>query len=145
MCHRNVCIFWQNGQSQRRIGSVNELDQQDGLFERVGGQNRIGEMVEDFYSNIMKDDSLSSFFQNIDMDKQKNHQTHFLSFVMGGPNQYSGRTLAKAHEGVNATGEHFDSIIGHLQTTMEKHQMSKEEIDSVLKSIAQYKRDIVSE
>lgn len=121
------------------------MNQHDGLFEKIGGQERIGQMVEDFYSNIMKDDSLSSFFNNIDMDKQKNHQTNFLSFVMGGPNQYTGRTLARAHEGLNTTGEHFNSIVSHLRTTMERHQMSKEEINSVLDTINQYKQDIVKE
>ncbi|MGJ7919792.1 group I truncated hemoglobin [Neobacillus sp. LXY-4] len=121
------------------------MDQQENLYERIGGQQKIGDMVEDFYQSVMKDDSIRGFFHQIDMDKQKNHQTNFLSFVMGGPNQYTGKSLAKAHEGLNTKGEHFDTIVEHLRNTMVQHQLSEQEVEAVLQKISHYRNDIVKE
>jgi hemoglobin len=121
------------------------MNQEDSLYDRLGGKEKIEQMVGDFYSSIMDDDSINHFFKEVDMDRQINHQTNFLSFVTDGPNHYTGRTIAKAHEGVNATSQHFDSIIDHLRNTMEKHQINESEIESLLQNLSTYKKDIVSE
>lgn len=66
------------------------------------GEEAIAKVVDYFYSElVLKDDSVNHFFQDIDMEKQRRHQTKFISFALGGPNQYSGQSMAKAHEGMN--------------------------------------------
>lgn len=120
------------------------MDQLDSIYERFGGQERVGQMVDEFYKSILEDPTLAKFFYEVDMDTQKRHQTHFLSFIMGGPNSYSGRTLADAHRGINTTGDQFDSLITHLRNSMENHEMNQEEIEAVVQSITAYKEDIIN-
>lgn len=120
------------------------MEQQESLYDRFGGHDKVGQMVDDFYKRVLKDDSLAKFFHEVDMETQKSHQTHFLSFIMGGPNRYSGRVLSKAHQGINTTGAHFDLLINHLRNTMENHDINSREIDEVVQSIETYKQDIVN-
>ena len=48
------------------------------------------------------------------MDKQKVMQTSFVSFALGGPKQYTGRTMKVAHTGLNIQEVHFDLIVKYL-------------------------------
>ncbi|NMD69205.1 group 1 truncated hemoglobin [Bacillus sp. DNRA2] len=119
------------------------MEQQESLYDRFGGHEKVGEMVGDFYKSVLEDASLAKFFHEVDIETQKSHQTHFLSAAMGGPNHYSGRALSEAHDGINTTGEHFDSFVKHLRHTMENHDMGQAEMDIVVESILAYKQDVV--
>ncbi|WP_147534199.1 group I truncated hemoglobin [Bacillus marasmi] len=120
------------------------MDQLESIYERFGGEEKVGQMVDEFYKSVLEDPSLAKFFYDVDMETQKRHQTHFLSFIMGGPNRYSGRALAEAHGGINTKEDHFDTLINHLRTSMENHEMNHEEIEAVVQSISAYKQDIIS-
>jgi hemoglobin len=52
---------------------------------------------------------VNHFFAHTDMEKQRRHQTAF-SYAVGGSNQYTGRSMEKAHAGLNLQPEHFDAI-----------------------------------
>ena len=80
----------------------------ESLYEKVGGEEAISKVVDYFYSElVLKDATVNQFFQNTDMEKQRSHQSKFISFALGGPKQYTGKSMAKAHEGMNLQPEHF--------------------------------------
>jgi len=49
----------------------------------------------------MSDDRIKDIFQNIDWNKQNEHQLRFLTVALGGPKNYTGESLRAAHEHVN--------------------------------------------
>lgn len=118
---------------------------QESIYHQVGGREKVNAMVEDFYQNVMANPSLSHFFENVDMAKQKEHQTNFLSFALGGPNQYTGRELAQAHTNLGSSHEHFDLIMGHLQDALRKHEFAPEHIANMMQHVEQYRSHIVSD
>ena len=59
----------------------------------------------------MKDETVKQFFEHTDMEKQRSHQAKFISFALGGPKQYSGKSMTKAHEGMNLQPVHFEAIV----------------------------------
>ena len=63
------------------------------LYERIGGMGTIDAVVEVFYRKVLADERLSGFFENVDMDVLRGHQTAFIMRALGGPNQYEGRDL----------------------------------------------------
>jgi hemoglobin len=121
------------------------MENQSNLYNEIGGEEKVGQMVDDFYNRIMKDDSLNHFFKETNMEKQRKHQTNFLSYALGGPNQYSGRAMAQAHSGLNTQDTHFDSIIEHMREAMKKHQIGEDHIEQVIQNISKHRQDIVSE
>jgi hemoglobin len=114
------------------------------LYEILGGKENIAKVVKDFYDRVLADDSLNFLFKNTDMDKQRAHMTAFLVFALGGPNQYSGRTIKESHEGLNITSEQFDKVAFHMIETLKSFNVAQEHIDAVIAKIAPLKEQVVT-
>ncbi|HHY74359.1 MAG TPA: group 1 truncated hemoglobin [Bacillus bacterium] len=114
------------------------------LYEKIGGEAAIGKVVDYFYNElVLKDDTVNHFFENTDMDMQREHQTKFISFALGGPNQYSGQSMSKAHEGMNLQPEHFNAIVTHLHDALAHFGVEEEDIDQALSKVAALRDDIL--
>jgi hemoglobin len=113
------------------------------LYEKLGGKEAIGAVVDNFYDRMLKDDTVNHFFKNTDMEKQRRHQTAFISFALGGPNQYTGRSLVKAHEGMNLQMEHFMTVAHHLSDALRDFNVSEEDIQAVINHLLTLKDDIL--
>ena len=113
------------------------------LYEKLGGEESIFKVVDYFYKLVLADDTVNHFFLNTDMDQQRKHQSKFFSFALGGPNQYSGKSMAKAHEGMNIQPKHFQAIATHLQDALAHFGVSQQDIDQVIGRVAGLKEDIL--
>ncbi|MBT2689452.1 group 1 truncated hemoglobin [Bacillus sp. ISL-47] len=114
------------------------------LYEKVGGAEAIEKVVDYFYEElVLKDPTVNQFFENTDMVKQKSHQSKFISYALGGPNQYSGNSMAKAHEGMNLQPEHFNAIAKHLHDALAHFGVSERDIDEALTRVAALRDDIL--
>ncbi|MEH7119263.1 group 1 truncated hemoglobin [Neobacillus vireti] len=114
------------------------------IYEKIGGQEAIGKVVDYFYNElVLKDETVNQFFENTNMEKQKSHQTKFISFALGGPNRYSGQSMAKAHQGMNLQPEHFNAIVKHLHEALRHYGVSEADIDEALTRVASLRDDIL--
>ena len=121
-----------------------QLIMAESLYEKVGGEEAISKVVDYFYSElVLKDATVNEFFQNTDMEKQKSHQSKFISFALGGPKQYTGKSMAKAHEGMNLQPEHFNAIATHLHDALAHFGVEEADIDTALTKVASLKDDIL--
>lgn len=114
------------------------------LYEKIGGEDAISKVVDYFYTDlVLKDPTVQQFFENTDMEKQKRHQSKFISFALGGPNQYSGKSMEKAHEGMNLQPAHFDAIVKHLHDALAHFGISEADIDTALSKVASLRDNIL--
>jgi hemoglobin len=113
------------------------------LYEKMGGESAIKEIVDDFYCDVLADEIVCHFFDHTDMKKQRRHQTAFISYALGGTKQYSGRSMEKAHAGLNLQPEHFDAIVKHLSDAIIAHGASQEDLDEALAKIAALKEAVL--
>jgi hemoglobin len=107
----------------------------DTLFEQLGGHPAVDAAVDIFYRRVLKDPRISRFFEDVDMDAQREKQKAFLSMVFGGPHEYKGKDLRKAHAKLVEQGlddGHFDAVAEHLQATLEKLDVPKPLIEQVM-------------
>lgn len=81
--------------------------------------------------------------EHTDMDRQRRHQAAFIGYALGSGRQYTGKSMAKAHEGMNLQPEHYDAIVGHLADTLKHFQVSDEDIREVEKTIGTLRDDIL--
>jgi hemoglobin len=123
---------------------MNSVDQTMTLYEKVGGAPAIAKVVDYFYELILADDTVNEFFKNTDMEKQRKHQTKFISFALGGPNQYSGLSMARAHKGMNLQPVHFNAVANHLSEALAYFDVPKSDIDQVITHVASLKDDILN-
>jgi hemoglobin len=114
------------------------------LYEKVGGEEAIAKVVDYFYNElVLKDETVNHFFEDVDMEKQRSHQTKFISFALGGPKNYSGKSMAKAHEGMNLQPEHFNAIAKHLHDALAYYGVPEADIDTALTRVASLRDDIL--
>jgi hemoglobin len=128
---------------QKKSGGNRVMPQTSTLYEKLGGEETIAKVVDYFYELVLADDTVNHFFENTDMEKQRRHQTKFISFALGGPNQYSGLSMAKAHEGMNLQPEHFDAIVKHLHDALAHFGVPESDIDTALNKVATLRDDIL--
>ena len=107
----------------------------DSLFDRIGGEGAVNAAVDIFYRKVLSDDSISQFFEDTDMDGQIAKQKSFLTMAFGGPNEYTGADMRKAHaplveKGLNEA--HFGAVAGHLQSTLEELGVAEDLIGEVM-------------
>ena len=113
------------------------------LYEELGGEAAITAVVDYFYTLVLADETVKHFFDKTDMEKQRRHQAKFISFALGGPNQYTGASMAKAHAGMNLQENHFGAIATHLHDALAHFKVGEDEINQVLAKVSTLKDDIL--
>jgi len=113
------------------------------LYDKYGGFPAISSIVTDFYDRLLKSNSLSPYFQSVDMERLMDHQTKFLCMVLGGPNNYTGRALDAAHSRLNITPQAFGEVAGHLKAALEKAGVHGDDVSAILGVVAGTQNQIV--
>lgn len=119
---------------------------QESLFERIGGKDALNAAVDIFYDKILEDDSINHFFDDVDIQKQKNKQRAFLAYAFGGPVKYTGKDMRNAHarlvdQGLNV--DHFNAVAGHLVGTLQELNVDQDLIDEVVNIALSVKDDVL--
>ena len=105
------------------------------LYDKYGGFGSINRVVMAFYDALLDSDELGPYFDGIDMKRLIDHQTKFISSLLGGPASYTDEQLGQAHAGLGVTDAHFDELKVVLSATLEQHGIEPEDVDTVLASI----------
>ncbi|NOS87713.1 MAG: group 1 truncated hemoglobin [Methylococcaceae bacterium] len=93
------------------------------LFEQIGGAAAVDAAVDVFYRKVLADYRVNRFFDDTNMDAQAAKQKAFLTMAFGGPNNYNGADMRKAHAHLVKMGlgnDHFNVIMEHLGATMKE-------------------------
>ncbi|WNC14302.1 group 1 truncated hemoglobin [Brevibacillus brevis] len=113
------------------------------FYEKYGGEQTISKVVDYFYDLVLSDETVNRFFENTDMEKQRKHQTKFISYALGGPNQYTGQSMAKVHTGMNLQPVHFDAIVRHLRDALAHFGVNESDIGDALAKVEALRDDIL--
>ncbi|NJN47368.1 MAG: group 1 truncated hemoglobin [Candidatus Competibacteraceae bacterium] len=117
------------------------------LYEQLGGAPAVEAAVDVFYRRVLSDDSISDFFDSVDMADQRAKQKSFLTMAFGGPNIYTGKDMRKAHAHLVERGlndAHFDAVAGHLQATLQELGVAAELVDTVMTIAASTRDDVLN-
>jgi len=117
------------------------------LYETLGAKAAIGPAVEIFYRKMLADDRVSSFFDGVDMDGQMAKQAGFLTMVLGGPNEYTGKDMREGHKHLIEKGlndSHVDIVIEHLGATLKELGVGDAEIGQVAALANSVRNDVLN-
>lgn len=114
------------------------------VFERAGGFAAVRKIVSDFYNRLLDDDALQKYFTGIDMPRLIDHQTQFISSVMGGPGDVTNDALAKAHARLGISKADFKAVVAILQETLEDHGLPDDSVQHVMDQVTAREAFIVS-
>ena len=111
-------------------------------FQKYGGFSAVSRVVMTFYEMVLDSDVVGHHFEHVDMPRLMDHQTKFVSSLMGGPVAMSDDRLAHVHRGLEITEEEFDEIVRLLSTAMQQHGIERADVDEVT-LIFQSKRGLI--
>jgi hemoglobin len=112
------------------------------LYEKLGGKDAVARVVDIFYKKVLADERINSFFEHTDMETQRRHQTAFISYALGGP-KYTGRSMEKAHEGLNLQEEHWNAVVEDLVASLQEVNVSNEDINTIANQLTPLKPHIL--
>lgn len=114
------------------------------VFERIGGFARVRLLVSEFYEKVLESDRLRGYFADLDMRRLIDHQTRFISAMMGGPASYSDAMLARAHAGLGIQPEEFDEMVALIRETLEDNRLPDADVERMVAHVAALRGVIVA-
>ena len=114
------------------------------IFERYGGFAKVNRIVSAFYDRVLDSAVASPYFANTDMRRQIDHQTKFMSMLMGGPASYTDEHLERVHARLGITNEAFDEVVLLLQETLEDFGLEDDDVRLVREAFHSRRRIIVT-
>jgi hemoglobin len=105
------------------------------VFERVGGFMVVRKIVSAFYDSVLDSPLVQHHFAEVSMPRLIDHQTQFISQLLGGPIRISDETLQHAHARLRITPEEFEEVVRILRNTLEAAGLDSEDIAFVMREV----------
>jgi hemoglobin len=115
------------------------------LFERIGGEQMIAEVLDDFYDRVLADPELKPFFRNTSIDKLRSMQREFFGAALDGPITYTGKPLSHVHHGRGITKHHFTLFVNHLLDTLRDRGINDQDVTDIINRISTYANEITGD
>ncbi|WP_428940695.1 group I truncated hemoglobin [Fontivita pretiosa] len=135
------------------------------LYERLGGEEGIRLIVDDFVARAMADPRVNWERKGVQrggflgigdrsaewkpepasVQTLTKHITQFIALATGGPTTYEGRDMKQVHRGLRITNAEFDAAIGDLKATLDKFKIPTEEQKELLAILESTRPQIVEQ
>ena len=114
------------------------------VYERVGGFASVRRVVSAFYDKALESPLIAHHFESIDMRQLIDHQTRFISFLMGGPASYTEEFIGHVHRKLEITLKEFDEMVELLIETLEDFDFTSDDIAKVSQELRKREPIIVT-
>ena len=120
------------------------------LYERLGGAYAIAVVVDDFIDRIMGDSRLNANPQvdeahhRVSPQGFKYYVTEMVCWATGGPQTYSGRSMADSHRDLLISNAEWDAFMDDFDQTLSKFDVPQHERGELVAIIEGTKNDIVT-
>ncbi len=102
------------------------------LFDKYGGFSTVSRIVLSLYDRLLDDDDVGPFFDEVDLPRLIDHQTKFVSSLMGGPASFTDDHIERAHRGMIITDHHFDRLKSIVTETLADFDVTDEDIATIV-------------
>lgn len=113
------------------------------LYSKLGGEPTLAAAVDEFYERMQADPELAEWFRGVDLEVLKAHQRAFLMVALGGPEDYSGRSMRNAHAGLRITDPAYTRALQHLRDALASVGVEQELIERIVRPVEQLRAAIV--
>ena len=113
------------------------------LYDRLGGVDAITVVVRDFEDRAAKDDRINQKFARTDLARLTKEFVDQVCEATGGPCNYTGLSMKKAHKNMGVTEGEFDAFMEDLVATLEKFNVEKAEQNEILSFLRGFQGEIV--
>ena len=120
------------------------------LYDRLGGIYPIAAVVDDFIERIMADPILAAnpvideAHERITSAGFKYYVTEFVCSVIGGPQQYTGRSMVDSHAHLKITSKEWDAFVFDFEQSLYKFSIPARERDELVALMGSLEGEIVT-
>jgi hemoglobin len=105
------------------------------LFKKYGGFAKVSRVVLTFYDKVLDSEQIGDFFDEIDMSRLVDHQTKFISSLLGGPAAYTDDRLKQLHAHIGISDPDFDEMKKLLGEALDENGFEPGDRDTVVREI----------
>lgn len=113
------------------------------LFETFGGREGLVKIMDDVMPRWLANPRTRPFFENSDQERIKLQLVEQFCVIMNGPCEYSGRTMAEAHRGMNVDEGAFYALVEELQRSLNAAKVPFAAQNRLIAALAPMHRDII--
>ncbi|MEU7866854.1 group 1 truncated hemoglobin [Dactylosporangium sp. NPDC049140] len=114
------------------------------MYARVGGGPAVKQVVDLLYTWILADEQLGPYFEDVTVHELKRHMAALLAQVLGGPQEYGGRELGPAHDGLHITDEHYTRVVDLALAALFKAHAPRDVVAAVEDTLNAVRAEIVT-
>jgi hemoglobin len=127
--------------------SVMPVAQQPSLYETLGKQGGIVQIVDDFVAFVIADDDIrdvhKKHFKEGDVAGLKKKLVDQIGQATGGPQKYTGKNMKDAHKGLDISNKDFDALVNDLRKAFVKNKVPDETTTILMKVLESMRADVV--
>jgi hemoglobin len=120
------------------------------LYDRLGGVYSIATVVDDLIDRVMADPRLNAnplvdeAHHRVPPAGFKYLVTEMVCWAAGGPQQYTGRSMADSHSHLKITGKEWEAFMDDVWLTLDKFKVPAEEQAELRAIVNSTRSDIVA-
>jgi hemoglobin len=123
--------------------AVTAMAQEKSLYDRLGGKDAITAVVNDFAGRVLADARINKKFAKSDPGRLTTMLIDQICNATGGPCQYTGRDMKKAHKNMKVTEGEFNALVEDLVATLDKFNVPEREKKELLGLLGPMQAQIV--
>jgi hemoglobin len=91
------------------------------IYEAIGGHDALAAVVNSFYVLMATDERVIRHFRSVTFGGMRRKQLAFLTQLLGGPAEYSGKAMGPAHAHLDITHAEYDATTTNLVSAILHH------------------------
>jgi len=110
------------------------------LFVKYGGFSSIHNLIENFYEKMLDSELIGSYFEKSNMEALIDHQTRFISSLLGGPVSFTDHHLESVHRHLNIQEDVWNEVITLLKVSLLEFGMEQDDSAMIINKLSNKKR-----
>ena len=115
------------------------------LYTRLGGEPVVTRVVSQTMDRASTDPRTSRSFKDVKLQRVKDKIVEQICNLAGGGCAYTGDPMDKVHKGLHNTAAEMDLVVQFLRESLDHNGVQIAEKNELLRLLAPYKRDIVTQ
>lgn len=114
------------------------------LFDRLGGAEGVGSIVDDVIARHLANPVVQTRFENIeDLAHARQMAYEFFAAGAGGPVPYTGRDMRTAHRGMNISEQEYLAVMDDIMAALAARHIDEATQKDVLAILYSLKGEII--
>ncbi|MFT5585953.1 MAG: hemoglobin [Cognaticolwellia sp.] len=105
---------------------MSSLSSPESDFEALGGAEGVQRLITLFVDRVASDFIIGFFFERVDLNRVKKMEANLACIHLGGPGEYVGRPVGKAHSPYPINAGHFRRRLAILRTVLTEQGVDPE-------------------